>query len=76
MNSPQPVLAQTTVHATGVVGIGYTDNLFAGPGTAGNQAPRRTSTSYLNLTPGLAVYHSRELSRFFLAYTHPVFVYL
>lgn len=69
-------LAQTTVHATGSAGISYTDNLLGAPSEARPGAAPRISTFYLTLTPGLALYHNRERSRFLLTYDHPFLFYL
>ena len=73
---PESVCAQTTVHATGLVGLSYTDNLLGAPSQpqAGSAPP--ISTFYLTLTPGLELYNDHERSRYFLAYSHPFNIYL
>ena len=68
--------AQTTVHATGLVGISYTDNLLGAPSQPQLGSAPRVSTFYLTLTPGIELYHDRERSRYFLAYSHPINIYL
>ena len=73
---PRSVCAQTTVHATGLVGLSYTDNLLGAPSEpqAGSAPP--ISTFYLTLTPGLELYSDYERSRYFVAYSHPFNIYL
>jgi hypothetical protein len=73
---PSNARAQTTVHATGMVGLTYTDNLLHAPSEPRPGDAPRISTFYLTLAPGLALYHNRERSRYLLTYSHPFFFYL
>ena len=73
---PESTQAQTTVHATGLVGISYTDNLLGAPAQPQVGSAPRISTFYLTLTPGLELYNDHERSRYFLAYSHPFNIYL
>jgi hypothetical protein len=73
---PESVQAQTTLHATGLVGISYTDNLLGAPSQPQLGSAPPVSTFYLTLTPGLELYNDNERSRYFLAYSHPFNIYL
>ena len=68
--------AQTTAHATGLVGISYTDNLLGAPSQPRTGSAPPISTFYLTLTPGLELYSDYERARYFLAYSHPFNIYL
>jgi hypothetical protein len=67
----EAALGQTSVHATGRVGLSYTDNAQGVSSRSSAGGARQTSAFFLTLTPGLALYHDRERSRYLLTYAHP-----
>lgn len=69
-------LGQTSVHATGILGLSYSDNALGVTSRSPAEGATQTSAFFLTLTPGLALYHDRERSRYLLTYAHPFNFYI
>ena len=68
--------SDTTLHAVGSVGLGYTDNMFGTPSDPEPGQPGPVGVWMLELSPGLAVIHDSPRALHMFTYAHPFTVYL
>ncbi|HNS97955.1 MAG TPA: hypothetical protein PLJ27_06615 [Polyangiaceae bacterium] len=68
--------SDTTVHAVGNIGFGYTDNMFGTPSEPPPGQPGPVGVWMLELSPGLAIIHDSPRAIHTLTYAHPFTIYL
>ena len=74
--APRWAWAKNSVHGTGSVSIGYSDNISGAPSEPEPGDPERVGDALVTLIPGIVYLHSSETVVFFAAWRHPSNYYL
>ncbi|NRA34160.1 MAG: hypothetical protein HRU17_12540 [Polyangiaceae bacterium] len=68
--------ADTTVHISGTLSYGATDNAFGAPTSPPLDVPQPAKTQVFTAAPALLLFHDRPRSRYLLSYQRPYVYYL
>src|SRR5262245_41455939 len=73
---PATAAAQVTIHGTGSISVGYTDNVEGAPSDPKPGDPEKVGDMLVTMIPGLLLTYRTPTIGFFALYQHPANFYM